>query len=83
MPRSSRSQAVDRFLQALQKPSGVRAVHLRVMELERELQRRFEESLAVFAPNEKGIVENAAVHAHGSVKLRIHDGGGADDHVVC
>ena len=52
------------------------------MELERELQHRFEESLAVLAPNEKGIVENAAVHAHGSVKLRIHDGGGADDHAV-
>ena len=61
----------------------MRAVHLRVMELERELQHRFEESLAVLAPNEKGIVENAAVHAHGPVELGIHNGGGADDHAVC
>ena len=66
----------------MQKPSGVRAVHLGVVELERELQRRPEKSFLIFAPDDEWIVENAAVHADGTVDLGIHDGGGADDHAV-
>ena len=30
----------------------------------------------------KGVVEDAAVHAHGPVQLRVHHGGGADDHAL-
>ena len=52
------------------------------MELERQLQRRFENAPVVPAPDEEGGVENAAVHADGTVKLGIHDGGGTDDHTV-
>lgn len=61
---------------------GVGTVHLGVMELERQLQRRFENAPVVPAPDEEGGVENAAVHADGTVKLGIHDGGGTDDHTV-
>ena len=34
------------------------------------------------APDDKGVVKNAAVHAHRAVQLGIHNGGGADDHTV-
>lgn len=60
----------------------MRAVHLGMVELERQLQRRPEKPLMIFAPNEKRIVENAAVHADCAVDFGIHNGGGADDHAV-
>ena len=50
--------------------------------MERQLQRRPEKPLMIFAPDEEWVVENAAVHADGAVDLGIHDGGGADDHAV-
>ena len=58
------------------------AVHLSMVELERQLQRCPEKPLMIFAPDDEWIVENAAVHAGGAVDLGIHDGGGADDHAV-
>lgn len=77
-----RFQPADALLQAPQKAAGVGTVHLGVMELERQLQRRFENAPVVPALDEEGGVENAAVHADGTVKLGIHDGGGTDDHTV-
>ena len=56
------------------------AVHLSMVELERQLQRRSEKPLTIFAPDDKRIVENAAVHAHGAVYFGIHNGGCAYDH---
>ena len=53
------------------------AVHLSMVELERQPQRCPEKPLMIFAPDEKRIVENAAVHADSAVDLGIHDGGGA------
>ena len=53
-----------------------------MVELERQLQRRPEKPLMIFAPDDEWIVENAAVHADGAVDLGIHDGGGADDHAA-
>ena len=70
----------DILLQPLQKPPRVRAVHLGMVELERQLQRRSEKPLTIFAPDDKRIVENAAVHAHGAVYFGIHNGGCAYDH---
>ena len=58
------------------------AIHLGVVELERQFQRRPEKSLMIFAPDDEWIVKNTAVHADGAVDLGIHDGGGADDHAV-
>lgn len=58
------------------------AVHLGMMELERQLQRRPEKPFMIFAPDDKRIVENAAVHADCAVDFGIHNGGGADDHAV-
>lgn len=52
------------------------------MELEREGQVIPKPFLFVSAPNNKGIVENAAVHTNSSVDFRIYDGGSADDHTV-
>ena len=56
----------------------MRAVHLRVVELERQLQCRPEQPAVIFAPDDERIVENAAVHAHRAVDFRVHDGGGAE-----
>lgn len=36
----------------------------------------------IFAPDDKRVVENTAVHTDGTVNFGIHDGGGADDHAV-
>lgn len=47
----------------------VRAVHLRVMELKGKFQGRPEKPLVIFAPDDKGIIENTAVHADGTVYL--------------
>ena len=58
------------------------AVHLRVVELEGDGQHRFQELPAVASPDEKGIVEDAAVHAHRAVNIRVHDGARADDHAL-
>ena len=72
-------QRKDALLQPLQEAAGVRAVHLGVVDLEEKRQRRPEKPPAAPAPDEKGIVENAAVHADRAVKLGIHDGGGVDE----
>ena len=56
------------------------AVHLGVVKLERQLQRRPEKSFLIFAPDEEWIVENAAVHADGPVDFGIHNGGCPDNH---
>jgi hypothetical protein len=69
-------------LQVLQKYACVCAVHLRVMELEREWQVIPKPFLFVSALNNKGIIKNAAVHTNSSVDFRIYDGGSADDHTV-
>ena len=58
------------------------AVHLRVMELEREGQVIPQPFLFVSAPDNERIIENAAVHADGSVDFRVDNGGCADDHTV-
>ena len=58
------------------------AVHLRVMELEGNRQIIPEPFLFVSAPDDKGIIENAAVHPDGSVNLRIDNRRRAYDHAV-
>ena len=58
------------------------AVHLCVMKLERQLQRRFEKSLVISAPDNKRIIENAAIHTDSSVDFGVHDGGCTDNHTV-
>ena len=69
-------------MQVLQKCACVCAVHLRVMELEREGQVIPKPFLFVSPPDDERIIENAAVHADSSVDFRIYDGGSADDHTV-
>ena len=56
------------------------AVHLGVVELERDTERCPEKSAAVSAPYQKWVVEDAAVHADCAVDLALSQGGGADDH---
>ena len=73
---------VDFILQVFQKCACVCAVHLRVMELEGEGQVIPKPFLFVSAPNNKWIIENAAVHTNSSVNFRIYDSGSADDHTI-
>ena len=56
------------------------AVHLGVVELERDGKIVPEQLLPVPAPDQKGIVENTAVHSYGTVDFGVDDGRGADDH---
>lgn len=56
------------------------AVHLRVVELKGYPERGFENPLAVSAPDNERIIENAAVHADGTVDFGIHNGGCPDNH---
>ena len=80
---SASSQFRYRPLQPRKEFARVCAVHLCMMKLERHCELTAKKAAAVPTPNQERIVKNAAVHAHGPVKLRIHDGGGADDHAVC
>ena len=50
-------------LQDVEEAGGVGAVHLGVVELERDAERCTEKSAAVPAPYQKRVVEDAAVHA--------------------
>ena len=59
------------------------SIHLRVVELEGDGQLIVKPFAAVFAPDDKRIVENAAIHANRSVYLGINDSRGSDDHTVC
>lgn len=75
-------QSFDFFLQVFQEAGGVRAVHLRVVELERNSQGPFPKVPLVFAPNQEGVVEPAAIHADGSVYFILGEGGRANNHAV-
>lgn len=77
-----RFQIKDDVLQPLKKPPRVRSVHLRVMELKGQPERCFEKTSAVSALDDKGVVENAAVHTDGTVDLGIDYRRGAYDHAV-
>ena len=58
------------------------SIHLSVVELKGDGQLIVKPFAAVFAPDDKRIVENAAIHADCAVYLGINDSGGADDHTV-
>ena len=75
-------QSIDFVLQIFQESACVGTVHLGVMELEGNGQGISEQLFPVTAPEDKGIVENAAVHAYNAVDFCIHNGGSADDHAV-
>ena len=75
-------QSFDFFLQVFQEAGGVRAVHLRVVELERNSQGPFPKVPLVFAPNQEGVVEPAAIHADSSVYFILGEGGRANNHAV-
>ena len=75
-------QAVYFRLQILQKLPGVRAVHLRVMELKRNGQIISDPFLFISSPNEKRVVENTAVSVDRAVKFGVDDGGRSNNHAV-
>ncbi len=58
------------------------AVHLGVVELERDRKRSFQPTAPVFAPDQERIVEYAAVHTHGAVYFILRQRRGADDHAI-
>ena len=53
-----------------------------MVKLEGERQCGPKNPLSIASPEEEGIVENAAVHADGSVDLGLYNGGGTDHHTV-
>ena len=58
------------------------SVHLSVVELEGYGQIVSEKFLSVPAPDDEGIIEYAAVHAHSAVDFGVNYCGCADDHGV-
>ena len=75
-------QQMDLFLQIFQKFSRMGAVHLCVMKLEGDGEFIAEEGFSILSPDNKGIVEYAAVHADGAVNFRVDNGRCADDHAL-
>lgn len=57
-------------------------IHLCMVELEGDGQLVAKPFLSVPPPNEERIVEDAAVHAYGSVYFRIYDGRRAYHHAI-
>ncbi|MPM87114.1 hypothetical protein SDC9_134207 [bioreactor metagenome] len=53
-----------------------------MMELKGQLQLGFQPAAAVFAPDEKGIVEDAAVKVRHTVQIVMDQSRGADDHAI-
>ena len=58
----------------------MRPVHLRVVELERNGKRRFQQAAFVFAPNKKRIIKNAAIHPDSTVYFILCQCGSSDNH---
>ena len=58
------------------------AVHLGVVELERDRQSPFPQMPSVSAPYYERIVEYPAVHSHCTVNVILDQSGSADDHTV-
>ena len=54
-------ESVDSLLQPVEEAGGLETVHLGVVELERDGQRRFEEPSAVFAPSQERIGEQFGI----------------------
>ena len=69
-------------MQSVEEACGMGAVHLGVVELERDRKRSLQPTAPVFAPNHERIVEYPAVHAHGTIDLVLRKGRSADDHAV-
>ncbi len=73
---------VNHSLQLLQKPCRVAAVHLHVVELERDGQLGLEPFFAVFAPHHHRVEELVSVLVADAVELGLDHRGGADNHVA-
>ena len=58
------------------------AVHLGVVELERDRQSPFPQMPSVSAPDHKRVVEYSAVHSDCTVNVILDQSGCADDHTV-
>ena len=69
-------------MQIFQESSRVRAIYLRVVELECNRQLIPQIFFSVSAPTDEWIVEDTAIHADDAVKFGFNDCRGADDHIV-
>ena len=59
------------------------AIHLCMVELKGNSQCPFPPMPFVFAPNQKRIIEHAAIHAYRPVYLVLCKGRRTDDHAIC
>ena len=57
-------------------------IHLNMMELERYRQGNLKPAFAISCPNQKRIIELAAILVYYAVYLCLHQGGRANNHVV-
>lgn len=73
-------QIINFFLYPVQKSGSVCPIHLRMVELERNGQCRFQPMTFVLAPNEKRIVEDSAIHTYRPVYFVLRQCGSADNH---
>ena len=79
---SASSQFRYRPLQLRKEFARMCAVHLCMMKVERKCRRGSEKPFVIFTPDQKRIVENAAIHANSTIDFSIHDGRCADDHTL-
>ena len=75
-------QRIDLLLQSVEEARRMGAVHLGVVELERDRKRSLQPTAPAFAPNHERIVEYAAVHAYGTIDLILRQRRSADNHAV-
>ena len=75
-----KSYRVDSPLQFFQESGGVLAIHLGVVELEGDGERRLQPAFAVAAPGQEGIVEDAAILVGDAVEFCARDSRCADNH---
>ena len=73
---------VNLFLHYGEETGSVGAIHLGVMELEGYGEHCLPPLALVLAPYEEGVIEDAAIHAHGTVNLVLCQGLSADGHTA-
>ena len=66
-------QSADFLLEILKESAGMGAIHLCMMKLEGNRKLIAEQLSAVFAPDDKRIIENTAVHADCAINFRVND----------
>ena len=79
---SGGAQIVECLLQFVQEMCGLPAIHLSVMKLKRNRKSGLEQMTFVFAPSQKGVVEDACILVDDGIQFGRQYRRGTDDHGV-